>query len=216
MRYWTPKDIFEVKCFNCGKEIEFWKDEPMRVCSGCSREVRNPRIDLGCAKWCKFAKECLGKSGEDVRPVAPVIDRLELLLDYHFAAQPHAVKRARKFHRISESLLTSEKGDPCVIQAAALLAGAFMDYGADAADSRSDCEAMLQKAGIDVTVAGKIFTIAADVLAGRNVSAEEGVIIADILTLERIAQARQSGISTESFAAALKTQGAKKLAAQQF
>ena len=33
--------------------------------------------------------------------VAPVIDRLELLLDYHFARQPQAVQRARRFHRLA-------------------------------------------------------------------------------------------------------------------
>ncbi len=33
----------------------------MRVCSGCKKEVRNPRMDLGCAKWCREANKCLGK-----------------------------------------------------------------------------------------------------------------------------------------------------------
>lgn len=61
MRYWTPKDIADVRCPNCNKEMEIWKDEPMRICKGCGREVRNPNIDPGCAKWCKYAKECLGK-----------------------------------------------------------------------------------------------------------------------------------------------------------
>jgi hypothetical protein len=59
-RYWKPEDIFEVKCPGCGVAIEFWKDEPLRICSGCRKEVKNPRIDLGCAKWCQFAKECPG------------------------------------------------------------------------------------------------------------------------------------------------------------
>lgn len=60
MRYWKPDDIFYVVCPHCSEKIEFWKDEPMRVCKNCSQEVRNPRIDLGCAKWCKFADQCLG------------------------------------------------------------------------------------------------------------------------------------------------------------
>ena len=62
MRYWKPEDIFEIKCYSCGTKIEFWKDEPMRICKSCQKENRNPRIDLGCAKWCKFANECLGKN----------------------------------------------------------------------------------------------------------------------------------------------------------
>ncbi len=58
-RYWTPADIFNVPCPICGTEIEFWKDESLRTCAKCQIQVRNPRKDMGCAKWCMFAKECL-------------------------------------------------------------------------------------------------------------------------------------------------------------
>jgi len=60
MQRWTFDDIFQVQCPNCKKSIEFWKDEPVLFCPGCKKEVRNPRLDLGCAKWCKYADECLG------------------------------------------------------------------------------------------------------------------------------------------------------------
>ena len=58
-RYWTPDDIFEIPCPHCGNDTEFFKDEPVLSCRSCRRQVRNPRIDLGCARWCKFAEECL-------------------------------------------------------------------------------------------------------------------------------------------------------------
>ena len=61
MRNWKPEDIFWIACPKCGKEIEFWKDEPMRVCKNCKEEVQNPQINLGCAKWCKNGDKCLGK-----------------------------------------------------------------------------------------------------------------------------------------------------------
>ena len=60
MRYWTPDAIFDVRCPTCDNNIEFWKDEPSRVCSSCKNEVCNPRINQGCAKWCAFGNECLG------------------------------------------------------------------------------------------------------------------------------------------------------------
>ncbi len=59
MRYWKPEDICAVGCPFCGVEIEFWKDEPRRVCRGCGKEVRNPKQDASCADWCKNAPECL-------------------------------------------------------------------------------------------------------------------------------------------------------------
>ncbi len=64
LRYWKPEDIFDVLCPNCETEIEFWKDEPMHLCPACKKPVRNPKIDLGCARWCQYAEECLGKLPE--------------------------------------------------------------------------------------------------------------------------------------------------------
>lgn len=62
-QYWKPEDIFEVPCPHCATRIEFWKDEPVRVCPSCKREVRNPRLDPGCTKWCKHGEECSGTAG---------------------------------------------------------------------------------------------------------------------------------------------------------
>lgn len=64
MSSWKPEDIFFVKCPHCGAEIEFWKDEPVRPCPSCRREVPNPKLDPGCAKWCKHADECLPPRGD--------------------------------------------------------------------------------------------------------------------------------------------------------
>ncbi len=60
MRNWKHEDIFYLLCPNCKTEIEFWKDEPTRTCPHCERTVRNPRIDIGCAEWCQYAKDCVG------------------------------------------------------------------------------------------------------------------------------------------------------------
>lgn len=60
MRNWRPEDIFDLKCPKCATEIEFWKDEPVRVCPSCKAEVPNPKMDVGCAEWCKHADECHG------------------------------------------------------------------------------------------------------------------------------------------------------------
>ncbi len=67
-QFWKPEDIYDIICPYCRAEIEFWKDEPVRTCPQCKREVRNPKIDLGCAKWCAHAKECLGIIPENSDP----------------------------------------------------------------------------------------------------------------------------------------------------
>jgi hypothetical protein len=59
-RFWKPEDIFEAPCPHCGARMEFWKDDVRRRCEGCGEMAPNPRLDLGCAAWCKYADKCLG------------------------------------------------------------------------------------------------------------------------------------------------------------
>ena len=59
-RFWRPEDVFEVECGECGSLVEFFKDDAGRRCPTCGRRITNPRLSLGCAQWCQYAKECLG------------------------------------------------------------------------------------------------------------------------------------------------------------
>lgn len=72
-RFWKPEDIFEVKCLNCGEQIEFFKDEPKLKCRRCGQMVINPKIDLGCAEWCQYAKQCPGSSA--VKDIGAILDK---------------------------------------------------------------------------------------------------------------------------------------------
>ena len=57
--YWQPGDIFEAPCLNCGRNIEFFKDDTSRKCKGCGARVLNPKLNFGCAEHCAFADQCL-------------------------------------------------------------------------------------------------------------------------------------------------------------
>lgn len=71
-RFWTPKDVYEIPCPACGNMVEFFKDDPSRKCEKCDTRFRNPRIDMGCAKWCAYAAECIDYQGdEDTAVSAP-------------------------------------------------------------------------------------------------------------------------------------------------
>ena len=58
-RYWKTGDIFEIKCPSCNTVVEFFKDDSSRKCSKCGEQFFNPKLDLGCAKHCKFADKCV-------------------------------------------------------------------------------------------------------------------------------------------------------------
>lgn len=110
-RFWKPEDIFDIQCPFCGTEIEFWKDEPLRPCSSCGKEIRNPRLDLGCAKWCQYAEECLGTLPEAPASAAPIIDRLTSLLAGRLAETPvHRAETAARC-RMPPLFITGKK--PC-------------------------------------------------------------------------------------------------------
>ena len=118
-RYWKPEDIFDVVCPACGEAIEFWKDEPKRVCSACGQEVGNPRMDFGCAKWCRFAQDCVG---EHQQPKSEETNHLQ-------AARIEAVRRTRE--RLADVDLAAAAGrgglayDPEQGVAVSLLGRAF-------------------------------------------------------------------------------------------
>lgn len=58
--FWKPDDIFEITCPNCRNQVEFYKDDAQRRCSGCGHIFPNPKLNEGCAQWCEFADKCLG------------------------------------------------------------------------------------------------------------------------------------------------------------
>jgi hypothetical protein len=179
MRYWTSKDIFDVPCVHCGTAIEFWKDEPSRPCPGCGRDVRNPRLDLGCAEWCKYAPECLGQDGG--APVVPVIDRLQSLLDGYFVADPAARQRARRCLDRAEQSPLAPGVDPCVVRAGALLAGALVGRRPSGSADPGTFQAMLERAGIGAPVARHMCDLVRMILEGnRDGSPECEVILAAV------------------------------------
>jgi ribosomal protein S27E len=46
------------ECPECGKEIEIFSNDKNVVCANCGFILYNDITS--CAKWCRYAKECLG------------------------------------------------------------------------------------------------------------------------------------------------------------
>ena len=130
MQFWKIKDIFEAACTECGKPIEFFKDDPQARCPGCGLLVKNPRIDLGCAKWCKFADKCL----EGQIPVGVDTEEVGLQGDgdilrnkfigemkSYFGADRKRIDHALAVLGYAEQIQEIEGGDPFVVRTAAIL-----------------------------------------------------------------------------------------------
>jgi DNA-directed RNA polymerase subunit RPC12/RpoP len=65
MQYWNDDAIYDVDCPQCGRPVEFYKDDTTRSCGHCSHRFVNPRLDFGCAAYCKFAEQCIGSLPEE-------------------------------------------------------------------------------------------------------------------------------------------------------
>jgi len=119
-RFWKPEDIAEIPCPKCGHVTEFWKDEPKLRCRGCGSVVVNPKMDLGCAKWCKFAEQCLGAQAtvnEDTSVRDQLLDEMKRVFGDDRARIDHALQVLEH----AEDILEDVGGDPLVVKAAAIL-----------------------------------------------------------------------------------------------
>ena len=125
LRFWRPEDVFEVACQACGTSIEFFRDDPRRRCPKCGTRVDNPRIRLGCAQWCAYAKACLGfdpqllnfaKSDE-----LPLMSRLIEAVKDELGDDQQRLAHALEILGRAQELLHHEPGSPRVVMAAVLL-----------------------------------------------------------------------------------------------
>jgi len=226
IRFWKLKDIFELQCPYCGEEIEFWKDDPLRNCPGCGQAVSNPHIDLGCAKWCQYAEECLGVLPDAVVAEAPIIDRLKALLDKRLTGQPARMKCASAVCTLAETLMIAEGGNPCVVKSAALLAGILLRENGISSTSSSDDspfrdlhaqKTILEQAGIETSLTDEICAVIDTVISGKTQETLEVAVVWDAVQLERLSLIQDSdprSVVPDTITKTIRTRSGKRMAEQ--
>ncbi|MGA1871011.1 MAG: HD domain-containing protein [bacterium] len=122
-RYWKPDDIFDAVCPHCGYQVEFFKDEPSRKCKQCGSRVLNPKVDFGCATYCKFAEQCLGELPSEFLAKREELFRTRVAVEMKrfFQKDFKRISHAAKVARYAEKILVKEKGDMAVVLTAAYL-----------------------------------------------------------------------------------------------
>ncbi len=186
-RFWKPEDIFEVPCPGCGKDIEFFKDEPKLKCRKCGQVVINPKIDLGCAEWCQYAEQCLGVSV--VKNLRIMRDKLIDEMKKIFGADKKRVEHALAVLNYAEQIQAAEGGDPLVVRAAAILHDigilqAERKYGSSAGKSQEIegppiAEEILKRYDIPTEAAEHICRIIANHHSAKNINTTEFRIVWD-------------------------------------
>ncbi len=123
---WTPDDIFEIPCPHCRVDMEFFKDEPFRACPACRKRVPNPKIDLGCAEWCKFADKCLPQAVTPSKAGGPLCEQIINSMKAVFGDDQRRIDHALAVLGYAETILESEQSEQkelsgLVVRAAAIL-----------------------------------------------------------------------------------------------
>ena len=120
-RFWNPEDISEVKCPVCSAPVELWKDEGITKCWRCGFEIRNPKVEFGCAQWCKFAVQCIGYKLQDGSEEISIRDRLiSAIVDFLFPDKEKVMHTLRVL-RWAEELAKNEGGSAITVKAVAIL-----------------------------------------------------------------------------------------------
>lgn len=120
-RFWKPDAIFEVPCPGCGQTIEFFKDESKRRCKHCGHEMLNPRMDFGCAAYCRFARECLGDPDRAAQKDDLLKSRVAVAMKRYFHKDFRRIAHAAKVARYAERIARQTGADLAVVLSAAYL-----------------------------------------------------------------------------------------------
>jgi HD superfamily phosphohydrolase YqeK len=122
-RYWKPGAIFDAPCTVCDHPVEFFKDESVRRCKKCGHKMVNPKMDFGCAAYCKFAEQCIGELPPELIAQKKDLlkDRVAIEMKHYFKQDFKRIGHATKVARYADQIVREEKGDPAVVLSAAYL-----------------------------------------------------------------------------------------------
>jgi putative nucleotidyltransferase with HDIG domain len=103
--------------------MEFFKDEPSRRCRKCGHKMVNPKMDFGCAAYCKFAEQCLGDLPPEILAQRKDLlkDRVAIEMKNYFRRDFKRIGHATKVARYAEQIAREEKADLAVVLSAAYL-----------------------------------------------------------------------------------------------
>ncbi|MBN2452469.1 MAG: hypothetical protein JXR77_18935 [Lentisphaeria bacterium] len=222
MRYWKPEDICAVLCPFCGHEMEFWRDEPTRLCPSCGMAVRNPRINLACAAWCRHAAECLGKAVDRHVAAIPVIEKVRAYLHGLRDTRPEDVALAETAADFADTLLAVAEADPGVVKAGAAFAALAAshatpgDRGPEAVhpDTRA-MHALLAPVVGDSDILAHLDAVVSAARGGPPCETPEGALVSDAVNLARLRHGRTaSSPPRDPLVFPMRTPAGRRLAAR--
>jgi hypothetical protein len=182
-RFWEPEDIFEAACPNCGDSIEFWKDEPQAKCPACHEVIPNPKLDMGCAKWCKFADECLGRNASEQSKV--LCNKLIADLRELAGGDKGYISSCLNVLKHAQKIQLNEGGDPLVVKATAVFCQIGRLDGQSGDTGLTAVRGILGKHVVGDELIEEVCVIIKALESGQTVDSLEFSIISDAILLAK-------------------------------
>ena len=196
--FWKPDDIYDVRCPNCGKPVEFWKDDSKRTCT-CGHRFLNPKRDLGCLEYCKYAEDCMPEMFEGENLKALYRDRLLVAAKIVLKTENSRLERSQEVAELAEEILDGEGGQPKVVFAATILGDLVLDsqsHGgqADSSGQGDSPSALVKKVlanlGTEKEVVDHVCQIIEHRINGTTSGDPNNKIVLDALTLADLIEKR--------------------------
>ena len=122
-QYWNSDAIFETTCPECDAPMEFFKDDATRRCGSCKKKIVNPKMDFGCASYCKFAEQCLGTLPEEFVSAREDLlkDRVAVEMKKYMGTDFKRIGHAAKVANFAEKIGKQERANLPVVLCASYL-----------------------------------------------------------------------------------------------
>ena len=189
--FWKPDDIFDVRCPNCDRPVEFWKDDSKRTCD-CGHRFLNPKRDLGCLEYCKYAEQCMPEMFEGESLKALYRDRLLVTAKIKMKPDDASLERSQKIAELVEEILDEEGGQPKVVFAATILGNLVLNPQPHGEQSASSAQGdspsaitrkVLAEIGTEKEVTDQVCQIIENRINGTSSEDLDSKIVSDALML---------------------------------
>ncbi len=220
MQYWKPGAIFETECPQCGRPVEFFKDDTARKCGACGHRFVNPQMDFGCAAYCPYAEQCLGTLPEGLAAQKEELlkDRVAVEMKRRLKSDFKRIGRAGRVARYAERIGKEEKANLAVI-----LAAAYLSHLPPAAGVQTEAAArsVLEQLGAREELTEAVCRLIAQLLETGGKDSLSSRVLADALRLAEMEEETAAGPAAAGRrdvpdAAAFLTEAGRRMAVDMF
>jgi hypothetical protein len=179
-QYWDGDAIFDTQCPECGHPMEFFKDDATRRCTGCQKKIVNPRMDFGCAAYCKFAEQCLGTLPEEFVAKRDDLlkDRVAVAVKRYLGTDFKRIGHAARVANFAEKIGKEERANLPVILCAAYLVGIGEKNAAK--KDHSDLAGEIENQGSKESIARESVVVARELMEKLGAKQE---LVSDVVEL---------------------------------